>query len=291
MTPQEYRFTGHDGLELFAQSWLPAEPPRAAVVLIHGLLEHSGRHARTARELLRQGYAVHAMDLRGHGRSQGPRCDVGSFEQYLLDLDIFFNHVRGQSPDTPIYLLGNSMGGLVATLWAISRQPRISGLVLSGGLLALADGVYPRLRSLGAVAAAVTPWLRVARIPLEWLASERQVVESYRNDSLMFQGRFTVRVAAEIHRAMRCVAEQAASLRVPLLVLHGSQDRVCKPAGCRALYEKAAATDKTFHLYEGFFHEVFDEPGRDRVLADLIAWLDRQTHSTCAAACREGVKT
>ncbi len=266
---------------------MPSGRPRAAVLLIHGLIEHSGRHADTALELVRHGFSVHAMDLRGHGRSAGPRCDVRSFEQYLLDLDVFFARASPQVGDRPLFVLGNSMGGLLVTLWAILRGPPISGLVLSGPLLALADGLFPRLRHWVAVTAAVAPGLRVARIPFDWLVREPQAVDRLRSDPLMFHGCFTVRVAAEILRAMKKVSEQATALSVPLLILHGGQDRICSPAGSRALYANAGCTDRVFHLYEGFYHEVFDEPRRDRVLADLTAWLDRHVHSADTAACRE----
>ena len=279
MTPREGYFTGHDRLALFERSWMPAGRPRAAVVLIHGLIEHSGCHAGTALELVRHGFSVHAMDLRGHGLSGGPRCDVRSFDQYLLDLDIFFQIASRKANGRPLFLMGNSMGGLITTHWAILRQPQISGLILSGPLLALADGLYPRLRHLAAFAAAVVPALRVTRIPFDRLARQSQVVDRFRNDPLVFHGRFTVRVAAEILRAMKNVSGQAASLSVPLLILHGGEDRICGPAGSLALYQKAGPADKTFQLYEGFYHEVFDEPQRDRVLADLTAWLDRHVPS------------
>ena len=127
----------------------------------------------------------------------------------------------------------------------------------------------------------------MTQIPFDWLARERQVVDRFRDDPLVFHGRFTVRVAAEILRAMKNVSNKRPALSVPLLILHGSQDRICGPAGSRALFEKAGCADKTFHLYEGFYHEVFDEPQRDRVLADLIAWLDQHVPRGRLAACRK----
>ena len=267
-------FAGHDGLPLFQRTWLSREP-RAAVLHVHGLIEHSGCHAATARELAGRGFSVYAMDLRGHGRSAGPRCDVRSFDDYLLDLDIFFEQASREAGGRPLFLMGNSMGGLIAALWTILRQPPIRGLVLSGPLLALGDGFYPRLRRLLPIAAAVAPGLRIARVPFDWLAREPHVVERYRKDPLVFHGRFTVRMAAEVVRAAGEVSEKAGSLNVPLLILHGSQDRICGPAGSVALCKKAASADKTLHLYEGLYHEVFDEPERERVLADLTRWLDR----------------
>lgn len=293
MSPSETYFTGHDGLPLFDRSWMPTGRPRATVVFIHGLIEHSGCHAGMACQLVRQGFSVHAMDLRGHGRSEGPRCDVRSFDDYLLDLDVFFQRVSAgtmyplSAGSRPLFLIGNSMGGLVVTLWAILRQPRIRGLILSGPLLALADGLYPWLRHFAAAGAAVAPTLRVARISFEQLSRVRQVVDRLRDDPLMFQGRFTVRMAAEILRAMKIASKKARSLSVPLLILHGSRDQVCDTAGSLALYQNASCPDKTFRLYEGFDHEVFEEPERDRVLADLTAWLDQHVPETDAAVCRK----
>ena len=135
MRTEEACFNAQDGLRLFERSWLPAGRPRAVVALVHGLIEHSGSHAETAIELAGRGFSVYAMDLRGHGRSGGSRCSVRSFDQYLLDLDVFFERTRRKAGDLPLFLMGNSMGGLIAALWAAGRQPQVSGLVLSGPLL------------------------------------------------------------------------------------------------------------------------------------------------------------
>jgi len=270
---------------------MPTDRARAAVVLVHGLIEHSGCHAGTAMELVRRGFSVHAMDLRGHGRSRGPRCDVRSLDQYLLDLDIFFKRVSGEAGDRPVFLMGNSMGGLIAALWVVFRQPLIHGLILSGPLLVLAEGLYPRLRHFAALTAAVAPGLRIATIPFDWLAHQRQVIDRFRDDPLVFHGRFTARVAAEILFGMKRAMSHAASLKLPLLILHGSRDRICSPDGSRAFFEKVGSPDKTIHLYEGFYHEVFDEPERDRVLVDLNRWLNQRIHSADVAACRKTVET
>lgn len=276
MPSQEDYFRGHDGLSLYERTWLPAGGARAAIVFVHGLIEYSGCHVETAEALVREGFSVHAMDLRGHGRSEGPRCDVRSFNQYLLDLDEFFARVLRTSAGQPIFLWGNSMGGLIASLWTIQRRPSIRGLVLSGPLLALADGLYPRLRHWAALAAAVAPRLRFARVPSRWLSTDQQVINRLRNDPLVFHGRFTVRMAAEIICATKDVAAQAAGLSTPLLILHGEQDRICSPAASRALCEKASSGDKTLHFYEGSHHVVMNGTLRDGALADFIDWIDKR---------------
>jgi alpha-beta hydrolase superfamily lysophospholipase len=256
-------------------------------VFVHGLIEHSGRHANTALELVRQGFAVHAMDLRGHGKSEGRRGDVRSFDQYLLDLDVFFARVRAVEDDRPIFLMGNSMGGLIVSLWTALRKPQIAGLILTGALLELANELYPRLRHLAAAANHVVPWLRIPRIPYEWLSRDTKAVDSFRRDPLVCQRGFSVRVAAGALRAMKDLADHAPSLRDPLLILHGGSDRICGPAGSRALFAKAGSADKTLRVYDGLYHELLDEPEREMVLADLIAWLGQRaprsanTTTTC----------
>jgi alpha-beta hydrolase superfamily lysophospholipase len=144
---------------------------------------------------------------------------------------------------------------------------------------------------LASAAAVLTPTLRVACIPLGWLSRQRQVIERFRDDPLVFHGRFTVRMAAEILRAMKNLSQKATSLHAPLLILHGGEDRICGPAGSLALHQSAGSADKTVHLYEGFYHEVFDETPHERVLADLSTWLNQHFSPADAAACHDQVKT
>ena len=247
--------------------------------MFHGLIEHSGRHAEMAQAMTGEGYAVHAMDLRGHGRSEGPRCDVRCFDEYLLDLDVFFRRVCDRQKDMPVFLMGNSMGGLIATLWAIRRKPRLTGIILSGPLLALSDEVAPMLRHVAPLVSYLWPTLRVVRVPIHLLSRNRQVVESYRNDPNFCQRPITARAGAEIVAALGICRAEAPSLDLPLLILHGGADRLCSVAGSRVLYERAAGKDKTLRIYDGLYHEVFDEPEREQVLADLMGWLHRHARN------------
>jgi alpha-beta hydrolase superfamily lysophospholipase len=285
MNHYEGYFAGHDNLPLFEQAWLPVGPPQATIVHVHGLIEHSGRHAEMAQAMTGEGYAVHAMDLRGHGRSEGPRCDVRSFDDYLLDLDVFFRRVMDRRVDGPVFLMGNSMGGLIATLWAIRRKPNLAGLILSGPLLALSDEIAPRLRHLAPVVSCLWPTLRVVRVPIHLLSRNPQAVETYRNDPHFFSRPITSRAGAEVLAALGHLPREAPSLDLPLLILHGGADRVCSAAGSSMLYEKAASKDKTLRIYEGLYHEVFDEPERAEVLADLAVWLARRAHIATMQDC------
>ena len=312
MPHHESHFAARDGLSLYEQSWLPEGPARAVVVLVHGINEHSGRYARLAGDLNQRGFAVYAMDLRGHGRSDGDRVAIRSFDQYLDDLRLLLSRVAAREPGKPLFLFGHSMGGTIAALLAIAQateselkpqglaahprspaaelrclaadgtsacgcmdqRPRLQGLILSAPAVVIAGNVFPILRRLASLFSVLWPTLRLTRMGCRFISRDPAVVEAFRNDPLVFHGRFPVRSGAEILRAAKLVQNGAAALRLPLLILHGGGDYVTDPSGSRRLHERAASTDKTLHIYPGLYHEVFSEPERDQVLADLLAWLD-----------------
>ena len=271
----EDRIITSDGLSLFRQSWLPEKAVRADVVVVHGFAEHSGRYAWMAEQLNRHGAAVHMIDLRGHGRSDGPRCFVRRWNDYLSDVDVLVDAVRRNESGRPLILMGHSMGGLIATCWCIARQPQLDGLVLSAPELRLRADLHPWLRRVAGVAGWLTPWLRVVRMGFGNISRDPEVVARVRADPLVFHGRFPARTAAEMARAMRLAEAGRESIRPPLLVLHGTADRVCDPAGSRDLCRHAQSPTKTLHLYEGLYHEVLSEPERGQVMTDILNWLEK----------------
>jgi acylglycerol lipase len=285
MPHQDDELAASDGTRLFAQCWLPEGPSKAVVALVHGFTEHSGRYAKLAGDLNGQGYAVYAVDLRGHGRSAGSRCFVRSFDQYLDDLAALMEWVDRREPQRPLFLLGHSMGGTIAALYAVRQcggtpagetpaPQRLHGLVLSGPAVLIRPELFPVLRRLVAPASLLLPWLRVVRMGGRYVSRDPQIVDGFRSDPLVFHGRFPVRTGAEILRAARLVLREAEEIRLPLLVLHGTADRACDCRGSDELYRRAGSDDKTLRLYDGLYHEVFSEPERDQVLADLLPWLD-----------------
>ena len=274
MPHQEDRFTACDGLGLYEQSWLPEQEAVAVVVVVHGINEHGGRYAKLAEELNRHGYAVHAIDLRGFGQSDGDRALVRSFDQYVDDVQLFLGRVAARQPGKPVFLLGHSMGGAIVALLAITGLPPVRGLVLSAPAVLVAGGVFPVLRRLASLASLVWPTLRLARLGCRFISRDPAVVEAFRNDPLVYHGRFPVRTGAEILRAAKRIQTHADRLTLPLLILHGTGDMVTDPRGSRLLVARAGSSDKTLRLYTGLYHEVFSEPEREQVVADLLAWLD-----------------
>ena len=278
-------FEAHDGVRLYEQCWLPETDAEAVVILVHGFTEHSGRYAAVAEELNRQGYAVYAPDLRGHGRSQGAPVFVKSFDQYLADLEVFVRSVRRREPDKPLFILGHSMGGAIAAQFTATRQPDVEGLVLSAPAVRIGKGVFPLLRRAASVVGRWFPRLRMVRMGFGWISRDPEVVAHFHRDPLVFHGRFPVRMGAEILRAAQRVQDDAESIRLPLLILQGTGDRIVDPKGSRRLHTLAASKDKTIRLYEGLYHDLFHEPERDEVTADLVGWLKQR----CPAKVAGGV--
>lgn len=269
------QLTGVGELTLYRQAWVPDGETRAVVALVHGLSEHSGRYQHVAGRLVAEGYAVHALDHRGHGRSAGPRSLVDRFANLVTDLDALVEAASLARPDVPLLLVGHSMGGLVATHYAVAHGERLSGLALSGALAAV-EAASPVTRVAARVLSALTPRLGVIEIDSNLISRDREVVSAYRSDPLVFNGRLPARTVSELELAVRSLPDRVGEIALPTLIMYGTADGICPPAGSIMLNERIGARDKTLDVYDGLYHEIFNEPERERVLADLCAWL--KTH-------------
>lgn len=255
------------------RSWLPAEDLRAVVVVVHGFCEHGGRYTRLAEELRKHGCAVYAIDLRGHGQSEGSRIAIRRFEEYLDDVEGVIERVRHQHPGQPVFLLGHSMGGAIGLWLAITRRPPLAGLIAAAPAVHVGDRVSPVLRRLASVGSVVVPWLRVIRARGMRISRDPAVVAEFQADPFVFHGRFPVRTGAEILRIGHAIQSAAESLTLPTLLLHGTEDRVTDPVGSRMVFDRARSPDKTLRLYPGLYHDLFHEPEHPQVTADVLAWL------------------
>jgi acylglycerol lipase len=265
-------FKTADSLELYEQFWRPQDPI-AAVVVVHGYAEHSGRYQWVASQLVAQGVAVYAFDLRGHGKSPGDRVFVRSFDEHFTDLNIFLQRVQDREPGKPLILLGHSMGGAIAALFTIRYRPALQGLVLSSAALATSDDISPLLVWIAPVISWLLPKLPTVLLDSRAISRDPEVVNRYRTDPLIYQGRIPARTSAEILRAIAEIQSRAHELDLPLLLLHGTADRLTHVEGSKTVYAKASARDKVLQLYDGFYHELLNEPERAQILSDITAWL------------------
>jgi acylglycerol lipase len=268
-----------DGTRLYWQAWDPNEPARGAVVIVHGAAEHGGRYAHVAERLAAEGYSAYALDHRGHGRSDGPRAMIGRLDWLVDDLALFSTRVREEHGGRRPFLLGHSLGGAVALTYAVQHGDEVAGLAVSGPAVAT-DAVPAALKALTAVLSAVAPLLPGFKIEDEAISRDPEVVRAYQQDPLNHDGKLPARTLAEIMRSMDAMAERVEGLRTPLLLLHGSEDRLCPPEGSRMVHAHAGSSDKTLKIYDGLYHEIFNEPERDEVVGDLLAWIAKRTEPT-----------
>ncbi len=268
-----------DGLQLFERSWLPDGDPKAAVAIVHGYAEHSGRYEHVAKRLVAGGYAVYALDLRGHGRSEGRRVFIRSMDEHLGDVDRFLDRVRERQPALPLFLLGHSMGGTVVAAYLVTGARSLSGAILSAPAIRSQRGSSAIARAILAILARLLPRLPVGRLDSAEISRDPQVVARYDADPLVYRGRMPAGTIAALVRAARMVLANLETITLPLLLLHGTMDSLADPEGSRQLHEQAASSDKTLKLYEGLYHEIFNEPEQERVLDDLVGWLEAHTRS------------
>jgi alpha-beta hydrolase superfamily lysophospholipase len=269
---EEGRFAGVRGLEIYWQAWLPAGDPRAVVLIAHGGAEHSGRYAWTAQQLGGHGHAVYALDHRGHGRSAGPRSYVDRLDNAVADLHALSTLARERHPGVPVVLLGHSMGGLIGLRYALRYQDELAGLVLSSPLAVLEAN--PVTRAASRVLSAIAPRLPVYRIDGTTVSRDPEVVRAYDEDPLNHRGMLPARTVGELARAVAELPERLPSLRLPILTMSGSGDRLVDPAGSALVEARAGSEDLTRVSYDGLYHELLNEPERDRVLADVAGWID-----------------
>lgn len=265
----EDRFEGKDGVKLFTQSWRPAETPKAVVVVVHGLKDYSDRYGELAATLVKHGYAVHAFDLRGHGDSEGDRVWVERFTDYLDDLDLFLKRVHAAEPDKRIYLFGHSMGGAIVTLYTLTRDDKPAGLITSAAALKTNEAV-----GVAAFLGALFPKLAAFSLKDDDFSRDPAIVASMKTDPLIYDGAAPIRTGAEVGGAIGLIREKSKTLTVPLLAMHGTDDKVTPPDGSADLVNAAASTDKTLKSYPGLVHDLVHEPEKQQVMDDVAAWLD-----------------
>ncbi|MFM7027279.1 MAG: lysophospholipase [Chakrabartia sp.] len=261
------------GAQLFFQSWHP-DRPKAAILLAHGYAEHAGRYQGFARQAVEAGYAVYALDHWGHGRSDGTRGFVPHFSVFLDGMAALLTHVQTTVPALPRIVLGHSMGGLIAATHLLTHQADYVAAVLSGP--AVKPGTPPSAltRLIGQLLARLAPKAGLIQLEAEAVSRDPDVVARYKADPLVYTGKMSARLAAEMLGAMDRLQGQAAAIRLPLLVAFGGEDRLAAPEGGAELVARIASSDKEFRLLPGLYHEIFNEPEHVAVINDVLGWID-----------------
>lgn len=274
MTNVEGTFTSFDGTNLFFREW-NIKDPQANILVVHGLGEHSGRYSALANDFKNAGFSVFSFDLRGHGKSDGRRGHIMNFHEYLYDTDNFKQMLLKRS-SKPLFILGHSMGGLIAFNFAIKNPTNITGLVTSGPLFKISAKVPEWKKKLGVFLSNRIPSLSMSNgLNPNHLSHAQKVVHAYIKDPLVHT-KVTARWFTEITGAMEETFKIAARLNMPVLMLHGGNDLLTDPKGSEDVFSLLTVRDKTLKLYDGYYHEIYNEIERQRPVNDTIEWIRKR---------------
>ncbi|MFD3745952.1 alpha/beta hydrolase [Nocardia sp. NPDC058633] len=276
MTTDTGEFAGHGG-KIAWRAWQPETAPRAVVVLVHGVAEHSGRYEHLSATLADAGFAVYALDHIGHGLSEGSAANIGSMQGAADNVATLLDLAGAAHPGIPRFLLGHSMGSLVVLHLATRGPLDVAGVIVSAPPLDIPLG-NPIQRLAAPLLTRLAPNLGVLTLDSSTISRDPDVVRAYDEDPLVFRGKLPARTAVEILQHTALVKQRLGALTAPLLVLHGTGDVIASPSSADLLERDAGSTDVTVLRYPGLYHEVFNEPEREQVLGDVTDWLS--THVT-----------
>lgn len=275
MKHNEFKFKTFDGLQLFGQSWQPESQPQAVICLVHGLGEHSGRYGHVADSITQAGYSVFAFDLRGHGKSPGPRGHAPSYEALLNDVNFFLNEIDKNFPELPFFLYGHSLGGNLVLNYVIRRQPKLKGVIVTGPWLRLAFEP-PRFKI---ILAQITNYIwpsfsQKSGLDTKAISRDPEVVYAYENDPLGHD-HISVRMFVGIYQSGQWALEHASEFSLPLLLMHGGDDKIISVEAGRKFAGKITE-NCTLKIWDGLYHEIHNEPEKEEVFKFLIDWLDKE---------------
>jgi acylglycerol lipase len=265
---------GGSGLKISFRSWHPAQKPRATVVIVPGFNAHSGYYEWVAAQLVADGLAVYALDLRGRGKSDGERFYVETFEDYVRDVEAVTAIVKDREPGLPIFMLGHSAGGVVACLYILDHPAELAGLICESFAheLPAPDFALAVFKGLSHIA----PHAHVLHLPNESFSRDPKAVEAMNNDPLIAHETQPTQTMAAMVRADERLKKEFPLITLPVLILHGTLDKNTRPSGSQHFYDKAGAVDKTLKFYEGGVHDLLNDIDKVTVMQDIEDWIDRR---------------
>ena len=274
MTRTASSFSGVGGISIAYDVYEPEGDPKGLILVSHGLGEHRGRYQHVAERLVALGLRVAVLDHQGHGESGGARCDTRDIDQFTADLETLrtLTLVDG----APTYLLGHSMGGLIALDYALDHQDDLKALILSGALVLPGEDQPPWLVAIAKVLGRVVPTLGTLALDPKSVSRDAEVVAAYESDPLNYHGKVKAGTGAALLKRLQTFPGRLPSLKLPLLVMHGEKDKLTNPEGSKLVEKLAGSPDKTLTIYPGMYHEIFNEPEQDQVLSDMTDWLSKR---------------
>jgi alpha-beta hydrolase superfamily lysophospholipase len=261
---------------LYFRHWPSAASPKAVVLLVHGLGEHCERYTALAEALNSAGYAVCSLDLPGHGRSDGVRGHISSFENYRTAVLSLHKHARESYPEIDCFIIGHSMGGLITTDLLIHHQDLFKGALLSGSAIQSPQQPPAWQISLITGLSKLMPKLGALSLDASCICRDKSVVDAYMGDPLVSKEKLSAKFLVEMFKTMEACQKNAKAITLPIRIMHGSADVMTDPQGSQLLHDLVSSDDKELEIYEGLFHEIFNEPEAPAIYQQVVNWLDKR---------------
>lgn len=271
--PLEETFDSAGGVKIFLRSWLPEAPPRAVVVICHGVNSHGGQHRWTAEQFVANGLAAYALDLRGRGKSEGERFYVQEIADYVADVAGTVKIAKQRHPGLPVFLLGHSAGGVTSAVYTLDNQAELAGFICESFAFQVpAPGfALAAIKGLSHIA----PHLPVLKLKMADFTRDSQALAALEADPLTAHEAQPAATVAALVRADERLREEFPLIKLPVFILHGTQDKATVPAGSQFFFDTVGSTDKTLKLYEGHYHDLLNDVGKEGVMADIMTWIER----------------
>jgi acylglycerol lipase len=275
IAPREERVKNADDLNLLVRSWRPEGTPRALVAIVPGFNSHGGYYAWPAQQFAASGLAVYAVDLRGRGQSDGERFYVQKFADYVADVETLVTLAKSREPGLPLYLFGHSAGGVISCIYTLEHPGELAGLICESFAheIPAPDFALAVFKGLSHVA----PHAHILHLKNELFSRDPSVVAAMNADPLIAHETQPTQTLAEMVRADERLKREFPQITLPVLILHGTADKATNPSGSRHFYENAGSRDKTLKLYEGHFHDLLNDVGKEMVMSDILGWIDART--------------
>ena len=266
------KIPGPGGLEILVRSWQPGGKARGIVAICHGVNSHSGYYTWVAERLVSTGLAVYALDLHGRGRSDGERFYLDKISDYVHDVHAVVTLAKSRDMGVPVFLLGHSAGGVVSCVYTLEHQADLAGLICESFAFQVAapDFALAVVKGLSHLA----PHAHVLRLKNEEFSRDPQVVQAMNRDPLIADEVQPTKTVAELVRADERLKREFPLITLPVLILHGTADKVTNPKGSQLFYDTAGSTDKTLKLYEGHVHDLLNDVDKEVVMTDITGWID-----------------
>jgi alpha-beta hydrolase superfamily lysophospholipase len=276
---KEETFSGRGGTRLHMRSWRPASP-KAVVVICHGVNSHSGQYLWTGEQLSAAGFAVYAYDHRGRGQSEGARFYIDDVSDYTEDLGTYISLAKSREPGLKVFLLGHSAGGVVGCTWTLDHQEEIAGFICES--FAYRVPAPAPVLALVRLFGKIVPKLPVLKLKMKDFTRDPNALAALEADPLTMNEAQPARTVAALLKATDRMTTGFATLKLPLLIIHGTQDKATVPAGSQFFHDHAGSADKTLKLYRDHYHDLLNDIGKDAVLGDIVSWMNARLQASPA---------